>query len=243
MAETYGEDLAFIHHEGFSSGGAAAAHEIVSALRKAGRAGGLVVDLGCGSGEFLREVTAAGFHGLGIDQSSAFLRLARRTAPAARFLLAPVRSAPIPPCDAVTAIGEVLNYAGESARKAPPLLPLFRRVARALPAGGLFLFDLIMPARTPSLTARGWRAGKDWAVLTDAREDQKARRITRDIITFRATGKGWRRSEERHVQFLYPQADVIAALREAGFSVSVVDRYGETALLPRRRAFRGIKKG
>ena len=46
----YAADLAFVHDRGFGELAAAAAGELVSRMRLAGASGGLVVDLGCGSG-------------------------------------------------------------------------------------------------------------------------------------------------------------------------------------------------
>lgn len=242
MEEAYKDDLAFIHQTGFNAVAIAAAGEIIAALKKAGREGGLIVDLGCGSGDLLSEVTRAGFKGHGVDRSPAFIKLAKKTAPRAKFRLASIWKAGIPTCEAVTAIGEVLNYLPGGVKKGPALRPLFRRVAKALRPGGIFLFDVILPDGKPSLTARGWRGGEDWAVLTDAQEDRKARLVTRHITTFRETKKGWRRSEERHVQYLYPRDEIVAALEEAGFAVRVLRRYETRDMLPRRLAFRATKR-
>jgi SAM-dependent methyltransferase len=239
MCAAYRDDLAFVHHAGFNAVPRAAAGEVVAALK--GRRKALVVDLGCGSGELLAETTAAGLRGIGIDQSPAFIKLARKTAPRAAFRVGSVHRAKLPPCDAVTAVGEVLNYVEAGARRGPPLGPLFRRVAAALKPGGIFLFDLIMPTGKP-LSGRFWRAGEDWAVLTETVEDKRMRLLTRDITTFRQRGKGWRRADERHLQYLYARDDILRALRDAGFSVRVLKRYGTLDMLPRRLAFRAVKK-
>jgi len=46
---------------------------------------GLVVDLGCGIGHWALELNRAGYRVLGVDQSPAMIRLARRKAPASKF--------------------------------------------------------------------------------------------------------------------------------------------------------------
>ena len=46
---------------------------------------------------------------LGIDISEAMIEPAREKAPGAEFRVGSLFEAPIPPCDAVTAVSEVLN--------------------------------------------------------------------------------------------------------------------------------------
>lgn len=242
MRTAYGSDLAFIHQAGFNAVATHAAQEIIAALRKTGRKDAHVLDLGCGSGELLREVTQAGFRGTGIDASPAFIKRARKAAPQAEFRLGSLHETPFPPCDAVSATGEVLNYMSEGRRKGPALLPLFRRIATALEPGGLFLFDLIMPSPRPALSGRSWRvnddpSGEGWAVLVHAEENTKARLLKRQITAFRQKGKGWRRTDECHVQYLYTREEAGEALRHAGFRFRVARRYGTFDLLPRRLAF------
>jgi SAM-dependent methyltransferase len=231
----YAEDLAYIQHAGYAGFARRAAPGLLAALRHAGVRDGLVVDLGCGAGVWLRELLRAGYAGLGIDASRALLRFARRQAPHARLRHGSVYEVALPRCDAVTAIGEVLSYVPAGGR-APDLGRLFRRVAAALRPGGLFVFDAIVAGRP--LPPRGFTCGPDWAVLVEAREDQRRRRLVREITTFRRRAGGWRRRHERHEQRVAARADIEAALREAGFSVRASRRYGSFELMPRRLAFR-----
>ena len=85
MAADYGEDLAFIHHAGFSGMASGAAPAILQVLADAAIDDGLVVDLGCGGGAWLRELVRAGYSALGIDPSPAFIDLARETVPESAF--------------------------------------------------------------------------------------------------------------------------------------------------------------
>ena len=79
----YEEDLAYVHHEGFGDYSRGAAPGLLAALRDAGIATGKVIDLGCGSGIWLRALSDAGYAAVGVDQSPAMLELARRHAPKA----------------------------------------------------------------------------------------------------------------------------------------------------------------
>src|SRR5215469_14060460 len=107
----YTEDLAYIHDTGYGDFARTAAPALLESLRARGITSGLVVDLGCGSGIWAQALVAAGYDVLGIDISPAMIRLARRKAPGAKFRTASLLSAELPPCAAVTAIGECVNYA------------------------------------------------------------------------------------------------------------------------------------
>jgi SAM-dependent methyltransferase len=231
----YGADLALIHHEGFGDFARGAAPALLRALHDAGLDGGLVVDLGCGSGIWLRELLRAGHAAVGVDASRAMLALARTVAPAATLRAASAFDFVLPPCAAVTALGEALNYAPEGRQNAPALGPLFRRVARALPPGGLFVFDLLVAGKP--MNYRTWTTAAEWAVLIEVAEDVKRGVLRRDITIFRRRGAQYRRSQERHTLRVHDRRSIERELRRAGFSVRATRRYGDYVLAPRRLAF------
>lgn len=239
MPADYLEDLAYVHHTGFGGLASGASPGLLGLLREAGIQDGLVVDLGCGSGLWVREARRAGYEALGVDNSAPMIELARTVAPDARFVCAPVHGFSIPPCDAVTALGEVFNYIPPGEEDLPPLGALFREVARALRPGGLLLFDAIVRGRP--MAYRSWQAGEDWAALVDVVEDSERNLITRGITTFRRIGPHYRRSDETHRVRVLDRAEVERELREAGFSVRASRRYGDFLLPPRRLAFRARK--
>jgi SAM-dependent methyltransferase len=230
----YAEDLAYVQHAGYGGFARRAAPGLKALLRGAGIRRGLVVDLGCGAGVWLAELLRAGYDGLGIDASRALLRFAQREAPGARFRHGSVYEVALPSCEAVTALGEVLSYA-PAGRPAPDLRRLFRRVAAALPPGGLFVFDAIVAGR--ELPRHTFALGEDWAVLSLLAEDHRRRRLVRDITTCRRHSRGWRRRREHHEQRVASPGEIAAALRAAGFAVRTSRRYGRFALMPRRLAF------
>jgi SAM-dependent methyltransferase len=216
----YPEDLAHIHASGFGDLAAMAGPAIARLLRDAGIDGGLVVDLGCGNGITSRVLVGAGYDVLGIAASEPFLRRARREAPGARFRQGSFLDEPLPECTAVIAVGEVLAYTQRS------LGPVFRRVYRALRPCGLFVFDLPAPGRVPGGgPLRNWRQGEDWAVLIETTEHPRRRLLTRQMTTFRRTGRGWRRGEETHRQRLHPPPEVAERLRRLGFRVRLRRAY------------------
>jgi SAM-dependent methyltransferase len=210
-----------------------AARELLLRLGGAGLDGGLVVDLGCGTGILAAEVAAAGYAVLGIDLSDDMLAIARRRAPRARFERGSVHDAELPPCVAVTAIGEVVNYAADDRAGRGAAAALFARVASALAPGGVLLFDASAPGRA---SGRVWTAGEDWVIC--AERTATADTLTREIIAFRREGDAWRRSDERHVLRLLREEDVLADLAAAGFAdAAALDAYADVALPPGQVAY------
>jgi SAM-dependent methyltransferase len=234
---SYRADLAAVHHEGFGELVRKAGPELLAAFGRAGLRGGTVVDLGCGSGLFLHELARAGYRAVGIDPSAAMLALARKVEPRALLRRGSAHVVALPGCQAVTALGEALQYLADDRGRAPSLAALFARVSRALTPGGLFVFDLVVAEGGPIMNYRTYRQGRGWAVLIGVEEDRARGRLYRTITTFRRAGGGYRRDQEHHVLQIPRRADVKKALRAAGFRVQTRHAYGNARLLPRRLAF------
>jgi SAM-dependent methyltransferase len=227
MTDAYQSDLAYIHDRGFGLFAENAAQVILHHLRLAGLDRGLTIDLGCGSGILAERLSAAGYDVLGLDISPAMIALARRRAPHARFRKQSWVAAELPPCIAVTAIGEILNYRFDRANTDASLATLFRRVHDALCPGGLFVFDVAEPGRVPGPgPQRTWRDGEDWAVLVAADEDRETRLLTRRITSFRKVGKRYRRKDEVHELRLLRRGELATQLRAIGFRVRLLRSYG-----------------
>lgn len=73
----YRDDLALVHHLGFGSHADACAPGILARLEPARERGGLVLELGCGSGHLTRHLVEAGHRVLATDASTAMLALRR----------------------------------------------------------------------------------------------------------------------------------------------------------------------
>ena len=237
MGGPYGEDIAYIHDVGHAEFALRSAPGILELLREGGIESGLVVDLGCGSGQWVRELLRAGYRVLGIDISEAMVELARRKAPEAEFRVESLFEAEIPPCEAVTAMSEVLNYLFDPENEKSGLNRLFRRVYGALRPGGVFVFDLLGPGQASGGPARGFSTGPDWAVLNEKVEDAGRGTMERRITSFRKVGELYRRNDEVHRVKLYEPEDITAELRKAGFEVGTMDSYGRYPFLENHTAF------
>ena len=234
----YDRDLAYIHDTGFTGFVRKAAPGLLRLLRQNGIRAGLVVDTGCGSGVWAREVTDRGYGALGIDISPDMIRLARRQAPAAAFQVGSFLRADLPPCDAVTAIGECVNYAFDRRSGKKALAEFFHRVHDALRPGGVFVFDIVEPGVGAEGTPqRRFLEGPDWAILLEVREDRRRKTLTRQIAIFRRMGKLYRRSEEIHRLHLYPGSELLAELRLAGFEARLLGGYGRFRFPPAHVGF------
>jgi len=241
MRPGYGTDLAYIHHIGYADFVLKAAPGLLRILRQSKLRGGLVVDLGCGGGLWARELTRHGYDVFGVDSSPAMIALARETAPQARLRAGSFLSVDLPPCVAVTALGEVLNYTFDRWNGRRELARFFKRVHDALKPSGLFIFDVAGPNRELGRAPRRWSAGPDWAILLET--SSRADRLTRAMTIFRKTGLSYQRSEEVHHLRLYRPGDILQSLRKAGFSPRQVRAYGRmrldrglAAFVARRRA-------
>ena len=237
----YGEDLAYIHHVGFGAFAASASRGILGLLRRTGITSGLVVDLGCGSGILAQALLNEGYEVLAVDTSPAMIRLARRQAPGATFVCDSLRTFRLPACDAVTAIGECLNYRSATAPKLNPDT-LFRRIFAALRPGGVFVFDIAEAALADEDNGKCTIVeGKDWMVISGKHADSSRHRLRRRIIAYRRIGRLYRRSEEIHQLELFKRIEILERLQAAGFRVRVIAGYGSQRLLPGRVGFVATK--
>lgn len=237
MQGWYGEELAYIHDVGFADYALRSAPGILEILnRNVQTRGGFVVDLGCGSGLWAHELTKARYRVLGIDISEEMIAIARRRVPDAEFRVGSLFEADIPPCDAVTSIGEVLNYLFDPGHDHQTLVRLFRRVYDALASDGVFVFDVAEPGQvTRGITARGFSEGEYWVVLVEKEEDRERGMLTRRITSFRKVGDLYRRADEVHRLRLYTSTAIAGELRRVGFRVRTMRSYGRYRL-PRAHA-------
>jgi SAM-dependent methyltransferase len=161
------------------------------------------------------------------------LRIARKRAPQAKFVTGSLLDYPLPACDAVTSVGECINYSFDPANSRKRLSRFFRRVCHALRPGGIFVFDTAEPGQVPEGKGRRiYGEGEGWAVLVEAHEDRRRRVLIRRITSFRKMGKLYRRTEEVHQLRLYTGAELVSDLEDAGFRTRLRPGYGACRLPP-----------
>jgi SAM-dependent methyltransferase len=238
----YRRDLARIHHLGFGFHADACAPGILALLQPVREQGGVVVEIGCGSGLLTRHLCDAGHHVIATDASPAMLDLAREVAPDAQDIVrVTLPDDPIPTADAIVGVGHALNYLPDAASLDRALVA----IAGALRPGGLLAIDLCGvdygEARrgNPSV---GW-VGDDWAIVT-AFPATTPDHFVRQMATFTRNDDGsWRRDDERHDNVLIDAARVPDLLAEHGVTATVERSFGSEKLPDGLYAIKGHRTG
>jgi len=228
----YSDDLAHIHHLGFTTLARGFAPELLSLLRRHGiraapRRTTMLVEVGCGSGVLAARLVAAGYNVVGIDQSPAMIRIARATAPGARFRVARLEQARLPRAGAVIAVGEIVTYVPGGLAV---LQRFFQRVRRALRPGGLLVFDFIESAERRTSRRKVFE-GDDWKMVLSASTNRSGRVLTRRMTLRRLIDGRYRRSTESHRIRIYSRNEMAAALTAAGFRFEMRRRFGRYRLI------------
>lgn len=225
----YRRDLARVHHLGFGFHAAGCAPGILALLQPILTRGGLVLELGCGSGLLTRHLIDAGHRVIATDASPAMLELAAKVANGAeeiRRLVLP--DDPLPQCDAVVSVGHALNYLPDEASIERALIA----AATALRPGGVLAIDLCdlrwaeVRKDVPSLG----RVGDDWGIITHFSSPQP-NVFVREMTTFlREEGGMWRRDDERHENVLIDTSRVPALLARHDLDARVSASFGDEEL-------------
>ena len=223
-APLYGKVLAHIHAERFA-GQFAPAFDWLAARVRESAAHPRLFDLGCGDGRWLAHAANLKIAGEGIDISPFFIEAAQARGVTARQDSA-ASALPPPGTTAVTALGEVLAYAPAA------LAPCLRNLSRALPPGGVVLFDLPGPDTPPGDNDLG---GPGWRMSVQTRIEGVS--LTRRI--FIETHAGVER--ETHHQRLFSPDEALGIARGFGFEATLLDSYGPCPLLPGRFAVMAVR--
>jgi SAM-dependent methyltransferase len=224
----YRECLALVHHLGFAAHAESCAPGVLALLEPVRARGGLVLELGCGSGLLTRRLVEAGHRVIATDASPAMLKLAQETAPGAdlRRLVLPHNE--LPAVDAVVSVGHVLNYLADEADLEAALVA----IAGALRAGGIVALDLCdlewgrVRAQQPDLA----RVTDDWAIVTRFSTPSPTRYVREMTVFVRGQDGSWQRDDERHDNVLYDTARVPAFLSAYGVEAEVRPSFGDEDL-------------
>ncbi|MCA8985588.1 MAG: methyltransferase domain-containing protein [Planctomycetaceae bacterium] len=228
--DAYQTDLAYIHDTGYGNFARKSAPGLLRHFQEAGIHDGYIVDLGCGSGIWAKELVDAGYDVVGVDISSAMIEIAHQRVPKAKFHVASFLQFPIPSCRAVTALGEVFNYLFDSGNSLLALKTVCENIFHALSPGGLLIFDVAVPDRFQG-QSQAFTEGENWACLVEYEHNQSKQQLTRRIVTFRKIGKNYRRQEEIHRQQLFDEPEINAMLKGIGFHTQSVQAYGDFPLI------------
>lgn len=225
----YRADLALVHHLGFGFHADACAPAIIKLLEPVRERGGLVVEIGCGSGLLTTYLVKAGLRVSATDASDSMLTLARDHAPgAAEFRRLTLPADSIPPADALVGVGHALNYLDDESQVDEALVA----IAKALHPGGVMaidLCDLEWGAVRMNEPPKVWRT-EEWALMTEFSLPEPNRYV-RVMTTFVKQEDGsWRRDDERHDNVLIDTSKVPALLARHGVEATVSESFGDEHL-------------
>lgn len=222
----YQEDLAYVHDVGHGEHAKHAAAFLLQQLKFQKIPKGLVVDLGCGSGILAGVVSEQGYDIIGVDYSKALIDIARNKAPQARFVVSSLFDYEIPPCEAVTAIGECLNYLFDGKSNLDTLEMLFAKIYQSLNHPGIFVFDIVEPGLLGEHPhQKRMVEQEEWTMFLDYAENREENTLERNIFLFRKINDLYRKSKEVHRLRLYERCEIKKLLEKIGFAVTVLDNY------------------
>jgi SAM-dependent methyltransferase len=225
----YRRDLALVHHLGYGFHADLCAPGILELLAPVRERDGLVLELGCGSGLLTKYLVDAGHRVIATDASPAMLALARETAPGCEEIVQlTLPDDPLPPADAIVAIGHPLSYLPDEESLDRALVAIAQAVK---PGGviGLDLCDFEWGSARLEVTNQG-RVGDDWAIVASFSVPTPDR-FVRDMTTFVRNDDGtWRRDDEHHDNVLIDVSRVPALLAEHGVDATVQSSFGSEEL-------------
>lgn len=234
----YGSVLAEIHDRWFDSIAKAAARHVMTSVGREPLID--VLDLGCGGGILLREVSSGCRRLYGSDISPDMISIAKSRVPSADLKCEGVFDAHLPTVDVITMVGEVLSYASASQRDiASRLRHLFMSMASAIHEGGILVFDVL--GTEHDYRGSSFHDNDHWTVRTSVTQENDI--VSREIVSFIRRGTMFEKSIERHDLRCFDGGVLESLLTSAGFRVTRLAAYDDVEVLPGRLAFECRKVG
>ncbi|MET0895935.1 MAG: class I SAM-dependent methyltransferase [Acidimicrobiia bacterium] len=224
----YRSDLARIHHEGFAFHAEAVTPGILTILEPVLKRGGLVLELGCGSGLLTKYLVEAGHRVLATDASPAMVDLTRDLVPSVPVEVLRLPTDPLPAADAIVSVGHALSYLDSEEDIDRSLAAM----ADALEPSGVLAFDICDLEWNSARRGQppGVWFGEDW-VLTTRRSVVDDRIFRREMTMFVRDGELWRRDDETHDNVLIDTSRLPGFLARFGVDADVRQAFGNETLL------------
>ncbi len=191
-------------------------------LRENGVKEGLVLELGCGTGNMTRLLSQAGYDMIGVDNSMDMLEIAMEKQEGREdilYLLQDMREFELyGTVAAVVSVCDSMNYITEE----EDLLEVFRLVNNYLDPGGLFIFDLNTEYKYKEILGESTIAEnrKDASFIWDNYYDEEEKINQYDLALFIPEDRDgeilYRKYEETHFQRAYSLQEIKELLEDAG---------------------------
>ncbi len=202
------------------------ARYLIAELNKNGIEDGLVLDLGCGTGQMTGRLADAGYDMIGVDLSGDMLQIAqeRKGANDILYLMQDIREFELyGTVRAVISTCDSLNYV----TKEEDLLQVFRLVNNYLDPGGVFLFDMNSEHYyAKSCGDNTFAESRDeCSFIWENSYDDKTRINEYDLTLFLQTPEGlYERFLETHRERAWRQEEVLDLLEKAGLAAEGVTK-------------------
>jgi SAM-dependent methyltransferase len=170
-------------------------------IRKHFRLNPLILDVGCGTGEFIRKISKLNFNADGCDPSYAMVEIAAKKNKKSLFWLdnLPELSKTEPyKYQVLTCLYDTINYLSTMEF----IIKALQRVYEILPPDGLFIFDVVsenLCQRYFHLTDEKETIEEKYAYLRKSFYDKKNHQQINEFLIYTPEGI----FEERHVQHIY----------------------------------------
>ena len=197
-------------------------------LLKSQNAGISGLDIGCGNGYFTRTLIKAGYSVTGIDISPQMLdtaqRLALKEGIKAEFLLGDITKLKVnAKKDFCIAINDCINYIPKNKLKSA-----LTRVGGCLKKGGVFIFDISSAKKLKDDIGNNLFAEDRDDISYIWFNSLEGDRVTMDLTFFERQNDGkYIRFDERHIQYIYEEDEILSALKEAGFTAKAEGHLGK----------------
>ena len=187
-------------------------------LSLCGVEGGILLDLGCGTGSMSVKMAEKGFEVIGVDSSVGMLNAAQQKMfECGQHLL--LLNQPMQDIDLYgTVDAAICSLDGMNYLPGDTLPELFDRLRLFVRPGGLVIFD-IRPA--------DWLRSLDGEIFVDENDDvlciwradfdRDEGAIVYGMDIFNRQGKLWRRSSEEHLEYAHSEEYLRAVMEKAGF--------------------------
>ncbi len=203
---------------------------VISLLSAEGVRDGIVLDLGCGTGNVTELLAAAGYDMIGVDLSEDMLSIAQRkkehSGADILYICQDMREFELYGTVAgIVSICDSLNYITDS----DDLLAIFKLVKNYLDPGGVFIFDLNTPYKYRYLLGDNTFAETrdDCSFIWENTYDPESGLNEYDLTLFvKECGESFRRFEEVHIQKSYTVSQIKKLIRQAGLTcIHVYDAF------------------
>ena len=205
-------------------------------LRQYGVADGLVLELGCGTGEMTERLAALGYDMIGVDNSPEMLEIAQEKKDASGhdilYLLQDMREFELyGTVRAVVSVCDTINYVTD----VEELVRVFSLVNNYLDPGGVFIFDLNTVGKYRELGESVIAESRDeCSFIWENWYDEKTCINEYDLTLFLQREDGlYEKYKETHYQRAYEIREIEDALARAGLKLEAVfDAFTQDAPRP-----------